>query len=70
MLRAAAWTAGLFAVGGGVCHFFPGPWVEPLVLIALGTTLLVVSGRTPGAARHGEAAREARAAMRPARAAR
>jgi hypothetical protein len=51
MLRAAAWTAGLFAVGGGVCHLFPGPWIEPLVLIALGTTLLFVSGRAPTAAR-------------------
>ena len=39
MLRAAAWTGGLFALGGGICHLFPGPWVEPLVLLGLGTTL-------------------------------
>ena len=44
MLRAAAWTVGLFAVGGGICQVFPGPFTEPLVLLALGT-LLLVSGR-------------------------
>ncbi len=47
MLRAAAWTGGLFALGGGICHLFPGPFVEPFVLLALGTTLFVVSGRSP-----------------------
>ncbi|MFL5262581.1 MAG: hypothetical protein ACJ79L_09325 [Anaeromyxobacteraceae bacterium] len=52
MLRAAAWTGGLFAVGGGICHLFPGPFIEPLVLIALGSTLLFVSGRAaPGVTR-------------------
>ncbi|MFL5271564.1 MAG: hypothetical protein ACJ79E_05835 [Anaeromyxobacteraceae bacterium] len=51
MLRAAAWTGGLFAVGGGICHLFPGPFIEPLVLIALGSTLLFVSGRAPAAQR-------------------
>jgi len=51
MLRAAVWTVGLFAVGGGVCHLFPGPFVEPLVLLALGTTLFFVSGRSPAPAR-------------------
>jgi hypothetical protein len=51
MLRAAAWTGGLFAVGGGVCHLFPGPFIEPLVLIALGSTMLFVSGRAPAATR-------------------
>jgi hypothetical protein len=45
MLRAAAWTCGLFALGGGVVHFFPGTFTEPLVLLALGAALLVVSGR-------------------------
>ncbi len=50
MLRVAAWTAGLFAVGGGVVHFFPGPVTEPLVLLALGSTLFLVSGR-PATAR-------------------
>ncbi|HYS82562.1 MAG TPA: hypothetical protein VEM76_17775 [Anaeromyxobacteraceae bacterium] len=46
MLRAAAWTVGLFAVGAGICQVFPGPFIEPLVLVALGTTLFLVSGRT------------------------
>ncbi len=45
MIRVAAWTGGLFAVGWGICRLFPGPFVEPLVLIALGTTLFLVSGR-------------------------
>ncbi len=45
MWRAAAWTGGLFAVGSAICHFFPESWVEPLVLMALGTALLVVSSR-------------------------
>ncbi len=56
MLRAAAWTGGLFAVGSGICHFFPGPWVEPLVLLAMGTTLFFLSGRAPGAARRDQGA--------------
>ncbi len=52
MLRAAAWTGGLFAVGGGVVHFFPGQFTEPLVLVVLGATLFLVSGRSrPRAAR-------------------
>ncbi len=55
MLRAAAWTCGLFAVGGGVVHFFPGPVVEPVVLLALGMTLFLLSGRKPGQARDSEA---------------
>ncbi len=46
MLRAAAWTGGLFALGGGVVHFFPGQFTEPLVLVVLGTTLFLVSGRS------------------------
>jgi hypothetical protein len=58
MLRAAAWTGSLFAVGGGICHLFPGPFIEPLVLIALGSTLLFVSGRAPAAARSAAAASE------------
>jgi hypothetical protein len=45
MIRVTAWTGGLFALGWGVCHLFPGPLVEPLVLLALGTTLFLVSGR-------------------------
>jgi hypothetical protein len=51
MLRAAAWTGGLFAVGGGLCQVFPQAWLEPFVLMALGAALLVVSGRSgPGGA--------------------
>jgi hypothetical protein len=45
MIRVTAWTCGLFALGWGICHLFPGPLVEPLVLLALGTTLFLVSGR-------------------------
>jgi hypothetical protein len=45
MLRAAAWTGGLFAAGGTLCQLFPQTWVEPVVLMALGAALLVVSGR-------------------------
>ncbi len=50
MFRAAAWTGGLFAVGGGICHYFSGPLVEPMVLLALGSTLFYVSGRIPPSA--------------------
>jgi hypothetical protein len=59
MVRAAAWTGGLFAVGAAICHMFPGPLIEPLVLLALGTTLFFVSGRAPAAARQEELARGA-----------
>jgi hypothetical protein len=45
MLRAAAWTVGLFALAGGVVQIFPGPFTEPLVLLAIGTTMFLVSGR-------------------------
>jgi fatty acid desaturase len=55
MLRAAAWTVGLFAVGGGICQVFPGPFTEPVVLLALGTTLFLVSGRGRTAQRSAEA---------------
>jgi hypothetical protein len=46
MLRAAAWTCGLFVVAGCVAHFFPGQFTEPLVLMVLGATLFLVSGRS------------------------
>ena len=62
MLRVAAWTCGLFAVGGGVVHFFPGTFTEPLVLIVLGSTLLFVSGRPVAAAGVGAGAGADRAA--------
>ena len=53
MLRAAAWTGGLFGVGTAICRAFPEGWVQPLVLVALGAALLAVSRRSgrPRAAR-------------------
>jgi hypothetical protein len=45
MIRVTAWTCGLFALGWGICRLFPGPLVEPIVLLALGTTLFLVAGR-------------------------
>ena len=46
MLRAAAWTVGLFGVGTSVVRMFPqASWVEPLVLLALGFAFLFVSSR-------------------------
>lgn len=51
MLRVAAWTGGLFAIGAGVAHYFPGNWTEPLVLAALGASMLILGGRsTPAGA--------------------
>jgi hypothetical protein len=51
MLRAAAWTGGLFAVGAGVVHWIPeGAWVEPVVLVALGVGLLLAGGRRAASA--------------------
>lgn len=51
MLRVAAWTGGLFAIGAGVAHYFPGNWTEPLVLAALGASMLILGGRsTPASA--------------------
>lgn len=61
MLRAAAWTFGLFGAGMIVCHLFPMAWLEPVVLLALGFAFLFVSGRIgqrPRRAR-GVAAKEA-----------
>jgi hypothetical protein len=49
MLRVAAWTGGLFAIGAGVAHYFPGSWTEPLVLAALGAAMLLL-GRDAHAA--------------------
>lgn len=43
MIRVAAWTGGLFAVGCAISLLFPGPLVEPLVLLALGAVLLFLS---------------------------
>ncbi|WP_041448334.1 hypothetical protein [Anaeromyxobacter sp. Fw109-5] len=47
MLRAAAWTLGLFGVGTSVVGLFPeSAWIEPVVLLALGVAFLYVSART------------------------
>jgi hypothetical protein len=70
MLRAASWTVGLFALAGGVIQLFPQPYIEPLVLLALGATLLVVSGRSVVAARVEENASSARPPAATTRAAR
>jgi hypothetical protein len=59
MLRAAAWTGGLFAVGCGVVQMFPGQFTEPLVLIVLGAMLVLVAGRSRDAARQVETASDA-----------
>ena len=45
MLRAAAWTSGLFGAGAAIAQMFPTSWTEPVVLVALGAALLVVSSR-------------------------
>jgi len=70
MIRVAAWTCGLFAVGGGVVHLFPGQFTEPLVLLALGATLLLVSGRSQPAEHQVESANEPAAVPSSTRAAR
>ncbi len=46
MPRAAAWTVGLFGAGMIICRLFPIPWIEPLVLLGLGLSFLVVSSRS------------------------
>ncbi len=46
MLRAAAWSVGLFGFGMLVCRLFPVAWLEAPVLLALGVTMLVVSSRS------------------------
>lgn len=45
MLRAAAWTSGLFGAGAAISQMFPASWTEPAVLLALGAALLAVSSR-------------------------
>ncbi|HZZ86521.1 MAG TPA: hypothetical protein VFE30_18465 [Anaeromyxobacteraceae bacterium] len=70
MMRATAWTGGLFALGSVVCHLFRAPWVEPMVLLGLGITLLLVSGRGASAAKpaaaHADDATPAAPALEPA----
>ncbi len=46
MLRAAAWTVGLFGAGMIISGVFPIPWMQPLVLLGLGCAFLVVSSRS------------------------
>ncbi len=46
MLRAAAWTVGLFGAGMLICRMFPLYWIEPAVLFGLGIAFLAVSART------------------------
>lgn len=53
MLRAAAWSMGLFGLGMLVCRMFPESWVEAPVLLALGVAMLWVSARTPKPRRAG-----------------
>lgn len=55
MLRAAAWTCGLFSVGAGVVHWMPSSqsWLEPVVLAVLGLGLIIAGGKrspAPGSA--------------------
>jgi hypothetical protein len=47
MLRATAWTVGLFGAGAAISRLFPSPWTEPLVLLALGMAFLFVSRTAP-----------------------
>ena len=53
MLRVAAVTGGLFAIGAGVAHYFPGSWTEPVILAVLGATMLLLGrdAHAPGASR-------------------
>jgi hypothetical protein len=62
MLRAAAWTLGLFGMGTSIVRMFPrAAWIEPVVLIALGVAFLYVSSRGFRVRR----ARTARTALAP-----
>ncbi len=70
MLRAAAWTCGLFVLGGGIVQLFPGPFTEPLVLLALGTTLFLVSGHRASVGTRVEADTAEAEDVEPTRAAR
>ncbi len=53
MLRAAAWSVGLFGIGMLICRLFPVAWLEAPVLLALGLTMLTVSARPPRQRRAG-----------------
>ncbi len=45
MLRAAAWSVGLFGMGMLVCRLYPATWLEAPVLLALGVAMLWASAR-------------------------
>jgi hypothetical protein len=51
MIRAAAWTGGLFGAGAAISRLYPSGWTEPIVLVALGAALLFVSAHGAGRAR-------------------
>ena len=69
MLRATAWTVGLFGAGAAIARALEGSWVEPVVLLALGLTFLFVSARMGGARAPRPVAKlPARAAAVPAQA--
>ncbi len=46
MLRAATWAMGLFGLAMVICRTVPAPWLEPIVLLALGVALLWASARS------------------------
>ncbi len=46
MLRVTAWTLGLFGAGASLAREISLPWLEPVVLLALGIAFLVVSARS------------------------
>jgi hypothetical protein len=46
MLRAATWAIGLFGLAMAMCRAFPAPWLEPMVLLALGVVMLWASARS------------------------
>ncbi len=46
MARATAWTVGLFGAGAMLARTFTAPWLEPIVLLALGIAFLFVSSRS------------------------
>jgi hypothetical protein len=43
MVRAAGWCVGLFGAGAAISRLFPAPWMQPLLLVALGVAFLFVS---------------------------
>ncbi len=43
MVRAAGWCVGLFGAGAAISRLFPSPWMQPVVLLALGLAFLFVS---------------------------